>query len=433
MQVTTEEVRPRTLQMTIEAEVEQVAAAYDTAYSRAAQRTQVPGFRKGKAPRALLERYINEEAVRETAQEILVHDVVKKAMDDADIDPYDYPELESVDFELGKPATVKITIPLKPEVKLGEYKGIPAERKIIEITDEHVKEELENLQLRASKLEPIEPAEIKAGDMVKIELEMDLDSSPLPGESRTTVIEVGKNVPSVDEALIGAKPGDDVQAEIVYGPDDPDKHLAGKTAIAKMKIIDRMERKLPELNDEFAKEISEHQTLDELKADIRKRLEIVARDAAEQALRNELVEEIIKRSDAQFPEMMVEHDVSHDLHHMMEDLEKEKLTLEEYLAHEKKEMSQLREELAEKSRASIKGGLVLGELADVEKIVVTKEDLEAEFAMIAERYKVPAASVRARFKDEELRNMANTILQRKIVDFLVESAEIKEVKTKAEA
>lgn len=427
MNVSQKEVRPRTLEINIDVEAERVDKAFNQAFRQAAQNSQIPGFRKGKAPRAIVEQYLNQDALADNAEDILVDEVVREALKENDITPYDYPELQSVEFEKGKPAKVVITVPLFPTVTLGDYKGIEAERKTLKITDEHVNKELDLLRDRAGKLETAEPAEIKSGDFVKIHLEMDLDGKPLPEETRDTIIEVGKNVPNVDAALIGANPGDDVTAEINYNSEgeDVDPDLAGKTAIAKMKILERMTRVLPEVNDDFAKEYGHVDTLDALKATIREQLEKIAKDSAEQSMRNQVVDEAIKRAEAAFPDSMVDHEVNHRMDHMVKDLEKQGLTLDDYLAHIKKEMSELRTQMSDEASERIKGGLVLAEIAKAEKIAVKNEDLDAEMQKIADEHNVPLASVKARFSSQkEKESLMDDIFQKKIVDLLVENAKI---------
>ena len=429
MQVTAEKTKPGEVELKIEIDADQVNQTVEEVYQEYSRITEVPGFRKGKAPRYLVERYVSPESVKRRAIEKMIPKAYAEALKQKDIQPFGEPDFEIVQFEKEQPFIFKASVPLPPVVELGEYKGIEVERKTTKITDEDVEAYLEQLQQSRATAEKVENRGIAKGDLVVANIASAEEGKEL-GEPRRCLIEVGSNLPDFDENILGMEVGQRRVFTAQYPESYPDKDLAGKTAQFDVTIESIREPKVPELNDDFAKSVSEFQTLDELKEDIRKKLFEATEAEREREVEDKIIEEIISRSKIEFPEVMVEHEVYHDLEDLQEYLGKRGMTFEIYLKQLGMSKDQFLEDCREAARNRIKKGLVLGEIAEKENITVSEEEVNAEIDRLISKSGAPKEAVEAYVDARGGRSrLANSLLTRKIMDFLKSVSVIKHIES----
>ncbi|MEN6370508.1 MAG: trigger factor [Armatimonadota bacterium] len=422
-----EQVSPCEISLEIEVDSDAVKKAFDKAYKEAGKHTQVPGFRKGKAPRAILEKFVSEEHIKEHAAEELVYPAYEEALKEAEIEPFAAAEYEVVQLEDAEPFKFKAKIPLPPAVELGNYKGVEVERFSRQVSDEDVDQEIETLRQRSAKVENVEGRPVQMGDLAIITL-----TEP-DGESRETVVEAGRNLPSFDEGLVGMNKDETKSIELVYPDDYEEKELAGTKSVSTVTIKDIKERHLPELNDDFVKEVTKGspekiETVQALKDKIRSKMEEAASELADKETQSKIVDKVVEASKIDFPEVMLHHEVSHRLKDLVGDLKSRDLTLDDYLDGTGRTFEELQSRMEESAAKDIRVSLVLSEIAEKEKIEATDEDVEEEITKMAEESGYPRESVAAYVDRTESKDaLKNRILRRKVLDFLVDASNTKSV------
>lgn len=425
MQVTTEQRTPCEVELKIEVSTDKVAQAINQVYKEFSQTTSIPGFRKGKTPRAILERYASEDSIKQGAIEIMVPDAYMEAIKEQDIHPYHEPDVEVVQFETDQPFIFKAIIPLPPKVELGDYKGIEVERKVQQITDEDVDAQLKYLQESKATSKAVEGRGLQSGDYAIANISSKVDDEEM-SEPRRSMIEVGNNVPGFDDSIVGMEAGQQKTFSVEYPADYPDDKLAGKKTEFDVTVESIKEKVMPELDDEFAKTIGKIETIDELKADIRKHLEETANETADREVEQKIVEEIANRSEVCFPGVMVDQDVHLDLEDLQTRLSRQGITIQQYMQHTGKSEEDMLNEYREAARQRLRVGLSLGEVADVEKIDVTTEEVEDEVQKMAEESNVSVESVESYIETRGGKALLrNSMLNKKIMDFIKSVSVIK--------
>lgn len=422
-----EQTKPCEISLEIEVETEKVKKAFDAAYREAGKVINVPGFRKGKAPRSILERFVDEDALKERVAEKLVQEVYEDVIKEAEIDPFGTSEYEIVYLTDGEPFKFKAKIPLAPEVKLGKYQGIKVDRLAPAVSDEDIQREIDSIRERAAKVENVEDRPVQKGDLAIVSL---TDPS---GQARETVVEAGGNLPSFDEGLVGMSKGDTKTIEIAYPDDYEDKDLAGTASQVVVTVNDIKSREIPEMTDELVKQISEGseekiETVGELKDKIKSAMEKAASDVADRQVEQNIVEKVIEGAEINYPEVMVQEEVRHRFQELLSELKTRKMTLEEYLEATGRTFDQLSGQLESASERDIKVNLVLYEVAKAENIEATEEDVEAEIGKMAQESGMPVESIKAYMdKTGGRSSMESRILRRKVLDFLAKASNIKNV------
>ncbi|MCC6445493.1 MAG: trigger factor [Armatimonadetes bacterium] len=421
MQVTMEQLDPCKVLLNIEVDADEVERAIDRVYRDFNQSINVPGFRKGKVPRPILERYVRPDSVYRHAIDYLVPPAYAKALQESGVEPYDEPQLELVSLERNKPFAFKATVPLPPKVELGEYKGIPVKRRAIPITEEDVENEVKRLQERHSTFEPVEGRAVEMDDVVVAEIAHEGEDEAAP---RVSMVQIGQNAPEFDQALLGTGPGDErsvtIPAPAEEGEEQPPQRL-------RVKVREIKKRILPEVHDEFAKNVGGAETLEALKAGIRREMERQVEQLTRAEMESKLVEELLNRSTLYFPDSLVERDVAEDMRQLQGELDKRGLTQAQYLEGTNKTEEHLSQEMAERSRGRIRAGLVLGEIARKENIALSDEDVDAYIEKLAEENKMPAATFRQYLEaQQEMESIRNRLLRDKIMAFLTEQARIEQ-------
>ena len=425
MQVTVEQLDPCKVQINIEVEAEKVAETIIEVYGEFAKVTNVPGFRKGKAPRNILERYVSPESLRREAIDHLVAPAYLEALKEKDIHPYADPEVEIVEFETDKPFTFKAIVPLPPKIELGEHKGIEVKRPKVKITDEDVEAQMKYLQESRATSTKVDDRGVQEGDVLVSETASALEGQD-KGEPKRSLIQLGSNVPGFDEQIMGMKPGERRTFAIKYPNDFPDKDTAGKKVEFEVALESIRERHIPELNDEFAKTMGGFETLEAMREDVKTRLIASAEESADKEVELAIIKEIIARSKVDFPDILVEHEISHDIEELQQRLSRQGMNIQQYLQQTGKTQEEFLSELREAAAKRIQAGLILAEVSDAEKINVTDEEVDAEIERMAAESKATKESVEAYIEARGGKpSLKNLMLNKKILDLLKSVSTIK--------
>lgn len=401
--------------------------AVTKAYLKQRKNITIPGFRKGKAPRAFIEKYYGEGVFYEDALEAIYPDAVASAIEEAKLEPVDTPyDLEIP--EIGNDGvTMKFKVTVKPEVELGEYKGLKATKKSTKVTADEVKAELARMQEQNSTVSDVDDRAVKKNDIVVIDFEGFVDGKAFEGgKAEKYELTIGSNqfIPGFEDQIIGHKIGDEFDVNVKF-PEDYQADLASKDAVFKIKLHGIKVKDVPALDDEFAKDVSEFDTLDELKKDIKKQLEKRKNDDAENELHNTLLEEVAKGIKAEIPEAMIEKTIDDDVNEYSYRLQSQGLKLETYLKYTGMDMKGFREGFKERAETQVRLNLALEKIIEKEKIEVTEEDIEAEYKKYADAYNMDIDTIKKAVSAESLKP---ELASRKAIDLIVDSAVVTEEK-----
>ncbi|MGE5578270.1 MAG: trigger factor [Syntrophothermus sp.] len=415
------------VQLEVEVATEQVSKALDQAYRRVVRRVNIPGFRKGKAPRSILERHIGKGPIFEEAAEILVQEAYPAAVAETAIEPITQPELDLVQLEEGKPFIFKATVEVKPEVTLGQYKNLPVTKQIKTIKDEDVDAVLNDLREHHSELVAIDKPEVEKGDFVVLDFEGFLDGKPFGGGSaKDYLLEIGGGqfIPGFEDQLVGAKPGVEKEIVVTFPADYNAKQLAGREATFKVTIREIKKKVLSELDDEFAKDVSDFSTLAELKDNIRKRLQEDVERAANAAVEEKLVETVTANAQVDVPEVLRDRRVERQMEEFAQRLLYNGLKLEDLFAAGKMDEEKLREEFKPKAEQEVKASLVLEAIARAEAITPSDQEIDRRIEEMAADQREDVAQLKERLGPEGRESVADRIRIQKTIDFLVQNATI---------
>lgn len=409
-----------------ELEVEKFEKAMQQAYLKNRGRFNIPGFRKGKVPRKIIEMNYGEEIFYEDAINLILPEAYEDAVKELELEPVDRPDIDIEDIEKGKPILVKVEVDVKPEFKLGDYKSIELEKIEYNVTDEMVEHELEHVRDENARLLDVSDREVKDKDILTIDFAGFIDEEQFPGGTAEGFeLTIGSNmfIPGFEEQLIGKKKDEEVEVKVTFPEEYHEETLAGKEAIFKVVIHDIKEKELPELDDEFAKDVSEFDTLEEYKADIRERLEKDLKEQEKVETENRVIEKALEISEVDIPDGMVESQIDDEMRQFDYRLRSQGLDLEKYLEFTGSNPEDLREQLKPSALNRVKVDLLLEAIVKAEGIEVTEEELEKELEDLAEQY---AAEDKEEFiedmKKGNLNFIKTGIANGKAVKLLVESA-----------
>lgn len=432
MKATAERIEKNTVLLEIEVETEKVNQAMDKAYRKVVKEVNIPGFRKGKAPRPMVERYVGAETLFGEAAEIIVPEAYMQALKETETEPINQPQIDIVQGEPGKALIFKATVEVKPEVTLGEYKGMEVKRSSTEVTDEAVAKELEKLQARHAKLITVE-GEVQNGDSAIIDFAGYVDGEAFEGGTAENYsLNIGSNtfIPGFEEQLVGVKVGESKDVDVTFPEDYHAENLAGKPATFKVTIKELKRKELAVLDDEFAKDVSEFDTLEELKSDIRNKLNEAAKAQVKSAVENGAVEAAVANASVEVPEVMVEHKVEEMLNSVSQRLMQQGINLDQYFQYTNSSIDEMRERMKPDAEATVKSELVLDAIAKAENIEVSEEEINEEIQKIASYVKQDEKIVRKTLELQgEMGNIIQDIARRKTVAILAENAKVVESTT----
>ena len=426
MKVTVENGENQQVTLTIEVEAAEVNKAVEQACKRLANRISIPGFRKGKAPRMIVERHVGKDAVLQEAFDIVAPKALSKAFDEQKIDPVTRPSVDIETLEEGKELVFKATVTPRPEVKLGDYKGLNVPKNEVNITDEDVEKQLKTFQDRQGKLvDAPEGAEVKDGDFTTLDFKGFVDGEAFDGgEGKDYPLQIGSNsfIPGFEDQLVGAKIGEERDVNVKFPEEYHAKELAGKDATFKCTIRSIKTKELPAIDDELAKKVSKFETLDELKADIRKNLEENAERTAENDQKSAAIEMATNNITVDIPAVMIDNRVTAMIQEMAMRLEQQGMKLEQYLQYAGTDIAKLREQYRETAEKNVKTDLMLEEVAKAEDIKVEAKDLDEEVAAMAAAYGATPQQVQKIIKEQgRIGDLAASVLRKKTAQFIIDN------------
>ncbi|MCL5676575.1 MAG: trigger factor [Firmicutes bacterium] len=390
MKSTWERVEPSKAQFEVEVDPHQVEEAMDKAYRKLVRRVNIPGFRKGKAPRAIVERYLGRGALLEEALDIVVPEAYNQAMEESGLDPIDQPNLDIVKMEDGESLVFKAEVAVKPDVELGQYQGFEIERDTPEVTEDEVGKQLELLQERHAQLVSAgDEQALENGFFGVIDFEGFLDGEPFDGgKAEGYLLEIGSGtfVPGFEEQIIGAKVGEERDIQVTFPENYRATELAGKPVTFKVKVREVKKKELPALDDAFAKEASSFQTLQELRQDLTNRLEEAAKSRVNAAFERRVVEKVVEEAKVEPPEVLIHRQVHRLMDDFAQQLAMSSLSLEDWMAQTGKDDHALHEEFEPTAKQQVKTDLVLEAIAKKEGLEVSDQEVREEIERVSKRY-----------------------------------------------
>lgn len=426
MKANVEKIENNRAELKIEVEAEKVDQALDRAYRKIVKEVNVPGFRKGKAPRRIVETQIGTEPIFKQALDFILPEVYTQAVEETKIKPIDQPEVSLEQFEEGKPLLMTLTVDVRPEVKLGEYKGLEINQPKVDVSEEDVEEHLKTLQNRYAKLVAVTDGAIENGDIAVIDYKGYIDGQTFAGGIEDNyALEIGSGtfIAGFEEQLVGAKQGEEVEVNVTFPEDYRETSLAGKAAIFKVTVKEVKRKELAPLDDEFAKDVSEFDTLEELKADIRKVLQDKLEKKARQDMREELLKKVVDASTVDVPEVMVKRRIDVHMDRLNERLKAQGYDLEQYCEAAETTEDEIREKYREQAVVSVKTDLVLEEIASIENIEVQDDEIIEEIQQLAQEYneniEVLQKSLQSR---DSIEALSYGIMMDKTIKFLVDNS-----------
>ena len=427
MSVTVEKLEKSMAKLTIEVSAEDFDKAVNKVYLKQRSRISVPGFRKGKAPRKLIEQMYGIGVFLEDAINDMINSTYPEAAQGSEIanEISSNPDIELVQAEAGKPLIYTATVAVKPPVSLGKYKGVEVEKTDVSVSDEEVEAELSAEQEKNASYNEITDRPVADGDKVNLNFEGFVDGVAFEGgkgEDYPLTIGSGSFIPGFEEQLVGAEIGKEIEVNVTFPENYQSAELAGKPAVFKCTVLKITEKVLPELNDEFADDVSEFSTLEEYKADIRKNLEVKKEEKARTEKENKVIDAIIADSAIEIPEPMLKAQQEQIVDEFAQRLQSQGLNIDQYFSYIGGSREKMMEEVKDQADKRIRTRLVLEEIVKAENIVATEEDFEVELGKLAEAYGTDVDTVKKIFEGREKDRMMEDIAVQKAVSFVADNA-----------
>jgi trigger factor len=410
------------LEITVSAEV--LEKGMTKAYQKNVSKFNIDGFRKGKAPRSFIEKVYGEGVFYEDA----INEVCPAAYDEAvkehNLEPVDRPDIDIIEIEGGKGLVFKAEVTVKPEVTLGEYKGIEVPKKEYNVTDQDIEKELNTLREKNARIVEVSDRPVQTGDTTTIDFKGFVGDVQFEGgtaEDYKLEIGSGQFIPGFEEQLVGAEIGKEIDVNVSFPEEYRNEELAGKPALFKVTVKDIKEKQLADLDDEFAKDVSEFDTLEQLKADISKKRDEEGQKMAKQQFEDELLKKIADNATIDIPEVMVDAQISSMLRDFDYQLQYQGLNLESYMKYMNTTLDQLKESYRNMATSRVKVQLVLEKIAKVENIEITEEDFNAEIEKTAKLYNQEPEQFKTVLREEDVEYLKDGIEVQKTIDFLVQN------------
>ena len=411
--------------LTIEVSPEELEGALQHAYLKNRKQITIPGFRKGKVPRQIIEKMYGPSFFYEDAVNELIPSAYEKAVDECELELVSRPEVSIVQIEKGKPFIFTAEVAVKPEVELGQYKGIEVEKQDTAATDEEVDKEIDKERESNSRSITVEDRPVQDGDMTVIDFEGFVDGTPFEGGKGTDyplTIGSGAFIPGFEEQLIGAEIGKETEVNVSFPEDYHAKDLAGKPAVFKCTVKEIKVKELPELDDDFAQDVSDFDTLEEYKADVRKKIEERKAASAKAKKEDAVIEKIIEGAKMEIPDAMVKTQAEQGVDEFAQRLQMQGMSIEQYLQYMGGSIDAMVEQYKPQALKRIQSRLVLEAVAAAENLEVSDEELEAEYSRMAEQYKMEVEKLKELFSDADKKNIREDLAIQKAVDLVTEAA-----------
>ncbi|HHU70096.1 MAG TPA: trigger factor [Thermoanaerobacterales bacterium] len=429
MKANLEKIENNIAMLEIEVDADRFEEAMNRAYKKNVKKINVPGFRKGHAPRKIIEIHFGEGIFYEDAINFIIPEVFPYAVEETGIEPVEQPSItDIVQIESGKPFIFKAEVTVKPEVKLGEYKGLELEKLEFEVTEETVNQELERMREQNARLVSVDNKPSEKGDTVVIDFEGFIDNEPIEGgKAENYFLEIGSKslIEGFEEQLVGCLPDEEKEIHVKFPDDYSAEEIAGKDAVFNVKVKEIKVKELPELNDEFAKEISEHETLKELRDDLENKIKEALERATQTKLENDAINKAVEAAEVEIPQVMIDNEIDLLLRDFVVKLSYSGISLEQYLEYSGLNEEDMRERFKDEAYNNVKRSLVLEAIAKTENIQADEEEVEKSIKDIADSSNKDIEEIRKSIGEEQLNYIKKNIIMRKTVDFLVNNSTIK--------
>lgn len=415
------------VKLTIEVSAEEFEKGLNDAYLKNRKSIQIPGFRKGRAPRKLIEKTYGAGVFYEDAANYCIPTAYDEAVEAEKLEVVSRPSIDVVQIEAGKPFIFTAEVAVKPEITLGDYKGIEVSKEVEEVTDEAVDHELGHVREQNSRLVDVTDRAVQDGDTVVVDFEGFVNDEAFEGgkaENYELVIGSHSFIDTFEEQIIGHEIGESFDVNVTFPEEYHQAELAGQPALFKVTVNGIKFKELPELDDELAKDVSEFDTLEEYKASIRKELEDKGEEAATSKLRQDVLDKVIENSTIELPEPMVDLEAENMTYDMAQRLQYQGLSLEQYFQYTGQNMETLKMSMRPEAEKKIKSSLVLEAVAAAENIVVTDQDVEDEITRMAEMYNMEVEKIKETIGDDEQESIKQDLLNQKAYDLIVEAANV---------
>lgn len=403
---------------------EDFLAAEQQAYKKNRHKISIPGFRKGKAPKKIIEAHYGEGVFFEDALNEVFPSVFKDAVDKHELDVISQPQIEDMgEFQKGEDLELTVSVYVTPEVTLGEYKNLEVEKEEVEVTEEEVEKDIEMKLDQNARMVTIEDRPAKEGDTVLIDFTGRIDGVEFEGghaEGHSLILGSKSFIEGFEEQIAGMALGEEKDITVTFPEEYPAENLAGKEAVFNVILHEIKEKELPELDDEFVKDISDFDTLDELRADVRAKIFDSKQKAADNVYKSALIDKAVENATVEIPDIMVDREVDSMFHEFSHNLQYQGLNVEDYFKYTGTTEEDIKNQMRAEAEKKVKNTLVLFEIADVEKIETTQDDIEAEFVKMSEQYNMEVDKIKELLGAEGNEPMKENIRFRKTIDFLAE-------------
>jgi len=410
----------------VEVEAEKFEEGLQKSYQKNAKYFKIPGFRPGKAPRSLIERAYGEEVFYDDAIDYVLNETYPKVIEESKLEVVSRPEVDIVQVGKDKNFIYRAEVYVKPEFELGQYKGIEIKKIEYPVAEEEVEHELEHLREENARFVSVERP-VQQGDIVTIDFEGFVDGEPINGGSAQDYeLTIGSNtfIPGFEEQIIGMNKGEEKEIEVTFPEDYQEPSFAGKKATFKVKVKDIKVKEIPELDDEFAKDVSEFETLEELKASIRNRIKEKNDQRAKDEMIDAILEKIAQNTSIDIPEPMIENQINYYIEDVARNLQYFGMTYERYLQAIGKTDAEFRSQFRERAEKAVRNNLILEKIAKVENIQATDEELQKELERLAKMYNLEVDKLKERLSEDDIEYIKEGIILNKAIDFIYENAKI---------
>lgn len=435
MSVQVENLEKNMAKLTITVSADKFEKAMQEAYKKQKSRIHIPGFRKGKVPRAMIEKAYGPEVFYDDAANIVINEEYPQAMEESGLEIVSRPNIEVTQIEKGNEFIFTAEVAVRPDVVLGEYKGVTVTKTEVTITDEEVDAELENTRNMQARTVDVTDRAVQDKDTVIIDFEGFVDGKPFDGgKGENHSLEIGSHsfIDNFEEQLIGKNIEDDVEVHVTFPEQYHAQELAGKPAVFKVKLHAIKAKEIPELNDEFVSDISEFETLDEYKEDVKKKLLKRKEDAAKGAKEDEAIQKIIDASQMDIPEPMIDMQCESMIQEFEGRISQQGLTLEQYMQLSGSNVKRIKEQVRPEAIQRIQSSLVLEKIAKEENVEVSEEEINEQIEKMASVYGMPGEKMKEFLSDEDKENLERNLAIEKAVDIIMEHAVEQEPEQKEE-
>jgi len=425
MLVKMEKIQTNTVKLEITVPYAEFKKNIEKSYKKNVGKFNVPGFRKGKVPKELIEKIYGEEVLYDDAVNFAIEDTYPKAIDDNDLYPVDRPEVDIVEIGRNKDFVYSATVTVKPEVELGEYKGIEVKKVEFPVSDEDVDKQLDLLRQKNARILTKEEGVVEKGDTAVIDFEGFIEDVPFEGGKGTNYqLEIGSGsfIEGFEEQLIGKKAGEEVDVHVTFPEDYRAKDLAGKPAVFKVKINEIKYKELLPLDDEFAKDVSEFETLEELKADLRRKLQESNEARAKRLFEDSVITKVVENAKVEIPEVMINREVDYMIEDLSYRLKYQGVSLEQYAEIVNTTVDKIKEDYKKSATDKVKTSLVIEKIGKVENIEATEEEIAEEIEKMAKMYNQDPEKFKSSIGEREMNIIKGDIISSKTIEFLVQNA-----------